>query len=112
MAHFILQIQNLRKTFGKKVVLEDVTLSFYHGAKIGVLGGNEHGVIYKINGTSFSRVDIEPQLAQIFATRNDKVMFIKGDADLDFSLVAGIIDSGHQAGVDNIGILTPGAGRL
>jgi len=34
-------------------------------------------------------------------------MFIKGDAALDFSLVAEIIDYGHQAGVDNIGIITP-----
>jgi biopolymer transport protein TolR len=40
------------------------------------------------------------------------VMFIKGDAGLDFSAVADVIDSGHQAGVDNIGILTPQAGRL
>lgn len=77
-----------------------------------VLGDQEHGVAYKINGTSFSKGEIEPQLAAIFATRNDKVMFIKGDADLDFSLVADVIDSGHQAGVERIGILTPRAAGL
>jgi biopolymer transport protein TolR len=35
------------------------------------------------------------------------VMFVKGDKDLDFSKVAEMIDYGHQAGVDNIGLITP-----
>jgi len=43
MAHFVMQIQNLRKVYDKRAVIEDVTLSFYHGAKIGVLGGNGAG---------------------------------------------------------------------
>jgi ATP-binding cassette ChvD family protein len=43
VAHFVMQIQNLRKVIEKKVVIEDLTLSFYHGAKIGVLGGNGAG---------------------------------------------------------------------
>ena len=72
-----------------------------------VLGDKERGVTYKINETSCSKANIEPKLADIFAKRTDKAMFIKGDAALDFSLVAEIIDYGHQAGVDNIGIITP-----
>jgi biopolymer transport protein ExbD/biopolymer transport protein TolR len=36
-------------------------------------------------------------------------MFVKGDAALDFSSVAEVIDYAHQAGVDNIGIVTPQA---
>jgi biopolymer transport protein TolR len=72
-----------------------------------VLGDKEHGATYKINETSMNKLDIEPKLSNIFATRTDKAMFIKGDADLDFSLVAEIIDYAHQAGADNIGILTP-----
>jgi ATP-binding cassette ChvD family protein len=43
MAHFVMQIQNLRKMYDKKVVIEDVSLSFYHGAKIGILGANGQG---------------------------------------------------------------------
>ena len=77
-----------------------------------VLGDREHGVTYKINDTSLSKLDIEPKLVEIFAARTDKVIFIKGDADLDFSLIADIINSVHQAGVDNIGILTQHEGRL
>jgi biopolymer transport protein TolR len=62
---------------------------------------------YKINQDSFNKADIEPKLAEIFATRQEKVMFVKGDKDLDFSKVAEVIDFGHQAGVDNIGLITP-----
>jgi biopolymer transport protein TolR len=71
-----------------------------------VLGDSEHGITYKINETPFRKVDLEPRMAAIFAARTDKVMFIKGDTGLDFSVVADVINSGHQAGVDNIGILT------
>jgi biopolymer transport protein ExbD/biopolymer transport protein TolR len=72
-----------------------------------VLGDAEHGAAYKINETALSKRDLEATLAEIFATRTDKAMFIKGDASLDFSVVAEVIDYGHRAGVDNIGIITP-----
>jgi biopolymer transport protein TolR len=62
---------------------------------------------YKINDNAFNKQDIEPKLAEIFASRQEKVMFVKGDKDLDFAKVAEVIDYGHQAGVDNIGLITP-----
>jgi len=62
---------------------------------------------YKINETAFNKSEIEPKLAEIFATRQEKVMFVKGDPDLDFRKVAEVIDFGHQADVDNIGLITP-----
>jgi len=62
---------------------------------------------YKINEQAFNKNDIEPKLTEIFSTRQEKVMFVKGDKDLDFSKVAEVIDFGHQAGVDNIGLITP-----
>ena len=34
-------------------------------------------------------------------------MFVKGDKDIDFGKVAEVIDFGHQAEVDNIGLITP-----
>jgi biopolymer transport protein TolR len=64
-------------------------------------------VAYKINETSFAKQDIEPQLVSIFSTRQNKVMFVKGDPALDFSKISEIIDFGKQAGVDNIGMITP-----
>ncbi len=41
--HYIYQIENLTKKHGPKVVLENVSLAFYPGAKIGVLGPNGAG---------------------------------------------------------------------
>jgi biopolymer transport protein TolR len=62
---------------------------------------------YKINDNAFNKTEIESKLQEIFAARQEKVMFVKGDKDLDFSKVAEVIDFGHQAGVDNIGLITP-----
>ena len=62
---------------------------------------------YKINEDSFAKASLEPKLAEIFASRQEKVMFVKGDPDLEYGKIAEVIDFGHQAGVDNIGIITP-----
>src|SRR4051812_38725354 len=43
MAEYVLALQNIRKAHGDKVVLDNVTLSFLHGAKIGVVGPNGMG---------------------------------------------------------------------
>ncbi|MCW2601937.1 MAG: ettA, partial [Pseudonocardiales bacterium] len=43
MAQFIYTMQKVRKAHGDKVILDDVTLSFLPGAKIGVVGPNGAG---------------------------------------------------------------------
>ena len=43
MPEFIYQMHAARKSHGSKVILDDVTLSFYPGAKIGVVGPNGMG---------------------------------------------------------------------
>ena len=43
MGDFIYQMYKARKAHGDKVILDDVTLSFYPGAKIGVVGPNGMG---------------------------------------------------------------------
>lgn len=43
MAEFIYTMKNVRKTHGDKVILENATLQFYPGAKIGVVGPNGAG---------------------------------------------------------------------
>ena len=43
MAEYVFTLRNVRKAHGDKVVLDNVTLSFLHGAKIGIVGPNGTG---------------------------------------------------------------------
>ena len=43
MPEFVYTMHNVRKTLGDKLILDNVTLSFYEGAKIGVVGPNGAG---------------------------------------------------------------------
>jgi biopolymer transport protein TolR len=78
-----------------------------HTIVVSILSNGKGTPSYKINEDVFNKQDLEPKLLEIFATRADKVMFVKGDDDLDFSKVAEVIDYGHAAGVDSIGLITP-----
>ncbi len=62
---------------------------------------------YLINETPVAKSDLENKLNDIFSTRAEKVMFVKGDPNLDFQAVAWVIDTGHAVGVDHIGLVTP-----
>jgi biopolymer transport protein TolR len=68
-------------------------------------GGGEPG--YKINDQDFAKAALTTKLSEIFSTRQEKVMFVKGDKDLDFGKIAEVIGFGHEAEVTNIGIITP-----
>jgi biopolymer transport protein TolR len=68
-------------------------------------GGGEPG--YKINQDDVGKGDLLTKLTTIFATRAERVMFVKGDDKLNFGDVAEVIDIGHAAGVDHIGLITP-----
>ncbi len=49
---------------------------------------------------------LEERLRNVFKTRAERVMFVRGDASLEFREVAQVIDIGKGAGVDRIGLLT------
>ncbi|MEI6516985.1 MAG: ATP-binding cassette domain-containing protein, partial [bacterium] len=40
---FVFQTQNLTKQYNDKTVFENISLSFYYGAKIGIVGENGSG---------------------------------------------------------------------
>jgi biopolymer transport protein ExbD len=63
--------------------------------------------IYKINETEVNKTDLLPKLTEIYSNRAERVMFVKGDDNLDFRYVADVIDIGRAANVDHIGLMTP-----
>jgi biopolymer transport protein ExbD len=69
-----------------------------HGA------GNPPGV--KINQDDATWDSLQGRLADIFKTRAEKVMFVKGDDNVPFADVANVIDIAHSAGVDKVGLIT------
>jgi len=48
-----------------------------------------------------------PRLEEIFKTRAERVVFVKGDPDLEYQYVAKAIDIAHGAGIDKVGLMTP-----
>ncbi len=60
----------------------------------------------KINQDDVSWDNLRSRLEDIYKTRAEKVMFVKGDSDLNFSDVARVIDIAHAAGVDKVGLIT------
>jgi biopolymer transport protein TolR len=61
----------------------------------------------KINQTDAKWDKLGDQLVDIFKTRAEKVVFVKGDKDLEFQKVAQAIDIAHGAGIDKVGLMTP-----
>lgn len=62
---------------------------------------------YSINQQPVAKEAIVGRLKEIFALRQEKTMFVKGDPELDFGSIAEIVGMGRQALADNIGVLTP-----
>ncbi len=62
---------------------------------------------YKINETPVQKAELLPKLTDIYSNRAERVMFVKGDDNLDFRYIADVIDIGRAANVDHIGLMTP-----
>jgi biopolymer transport protein TolR len=60
----------------------------------------------KINQEDVRWEDLEMRLAEVYLKRAEKVVFVRGDADVDFQYVADVIDVAHHAGVQRVGLLT------
>jgi len=60
----------------------------------------------KINQDAVDIRNLGARLEEIFKTRNDRVMFVKGDDGLPFGDVAAVIDVAKGAGIDKIGLIT------
>jgi biopolymer transport protein ExbD len=59
-----------------------------------------------INQESTDEARLGPRLEEIFKTRAERVVFIKGDPSLEFQYVAKAIDIAKGAGIDKVGLMT------
>jgi len=61
----------------------------------------------KINQEPTDEIKLGPRLEEIFKTRAERVIFVKGDNDLEFQVVARVIDIAKGVGIDKVGLMTP-----
>jgi biopolymer transport protein ExbD len=75
---------------------------------------DQRTVVIVINKDRSMLINTEPtdeqklgtRLEEIFKTRAERVVFVKGDPDLEFQNVARAIDIAHGAGIDKVGLMT------
>jgi len=61
----------------------------------------------KINQEDVTQENLQTRLTDIFKTRAERVMFVKGDPDVEFQNVAQVIDTARGTNViDRIGLIT------
>ena len=60
----------------------------------------------KINQDPVEKQYLGARLQEIFKTRADRVMFVKGAPEIVFGAVAEVIDIAKGAGIDKIGLIT------
>jgi len=60
-----------------------------------------------LNNENTDDQKLGPRLEQIFKTRAERVVFVKGDPDLEYETVAKAIDIAKGAAIDKIGLMTP-----
>ncbi len=72
------------------------------------INGGANGIpTYKINTDDIAKNQLRSRLDAIYSIRAEKVMFVKGDPNLNFSSVAEVVDLGKAVGVTSIGLITP-----
>jgi len=60
-----------------------------------------------INQEATDEARLGSRLEEIFKTRAERVVFVKGDPDLEFQVVAKVIDIAKGVGIDKVGLMTP-----
>ena len=58
-----------------------------------------------INADPTDDAHLGDRLVEIFKTRAERVVFVKGDPDLEYSYVARAIDIAHGAQIDKVGLM-------
>jgi len=61
---------------------------------------------FMINQDAVDLNNLGSRLSDIFKTRAERVVFVKGAPELEFQWVAKAIDIAHGAGIDKVGLMT------
>jgi biopolymer transport protein TolR len=77
------------------------------GAVVLEVIGGAGKIDLRINQQPVAQGELQSRLAAIYSNRAQRVLFLKGDDRLSFMEIAQIIDIGHAAEVDQIGLMTP-----
>lgn len=72
-----------------------------------ITSGPDNKVILRLNTAEVPKEQLEARLQEIYKTRQEKIMFVKGDPKLDFLTVAEVIDITRSADPDiRVGLIT------
>lgn len=80
------------------------------GADLPVLIEVEQGqtaIRYLVDGGGIERAELRPRLVEHLSRRSVRQVLVKGDPQLDFGVIVGVIDAGQSAGA-SVGLLTRG----
>ncbi|MBN8733770.1 MAG: biopolymer transporter ExbD [Acidobacteria bacterium] len=66
----------------------------------------EKNGLMKINTEETTEANLGPRLEEIFKTRAERVVFVKGDPDIEYQFVARAIDTAKGVGIDKVGLMT------
>lgn len=72
-------------------------------------------VVVQVSADGSLRINQEPvsfdklsgRLEEVFKLRASRIAFIRGDAPVEFGVVASVIDVMHTSGISSVGLLTP-----
>jgi len=78
----------------------------YHAGQIPSYQINDTVINNGVGGPAADQALLQ-QLTAIYANRAERVMFVRGDDDVNFAYIADVIDIGRAANVDHIGLMTP-----
>src|SRR5690349_21766051 len=71
-----------------------------------VIDKDHHYFINDVNSAAIEENTLGGRLTDIFKTRAERVVFVKGDPSIEFQWVAKAIDIAHGAGIDKVGLMT------
>ena len=60
---------------------------------------------YRLNSQALTADALANRLTEIFGRRRERVLFVKGDESLEYSVVAAAIDKAHGTGIDTVALM-------